>query len=604
MLKKTFSFLVAGLTALLASSSLQTAQAQLSLDTQLVANGLARPVFVTAPVGDFSRIFIVEQRSGTTGRIRIFDFATNSLLATPYLSVSPVLTGNEEGLLGLAFHPDFANNGYFFVYYTATTGNNVVVRYQANAPFATSTTANAASATAVLTIPHPTNTNHNGGWIGFGPDNYLYIGTGDGGSANDPPNNAQNINSLLGKMLRLDVDGDDFPSDATRNYRIPPTNPFAGATAGADEIFHYGLRNPWRNSFDRLTGDMWIGDVGQNAIEEVDFVPAGLGGLNFGWRCMEGAACTALTGCTCNAPTLTLPVYTANHSSGNCSITGGYRYRGSALCNFQGLYFVTDFCTSQIFTFGWNGSAITNLTNRTTDLDPPGTLAIGSIASFGEDAAGELYICDLNGGEVFKVVPGLIADCNANTQHDGCEILAGTAQDLNLDGVIDSCQSTGTASCFGDGSTPTACPCANVGTAGRGCDNSAATGGAKLEAFGDPLSDNVVLQSSGELPTALSIFLQGDVINSNGVVFGDGVRCAGGSLKRLYVRNASGGVASAPQPGNPSITAQSTALGDPIAPLSGATRIYQAYYRDPNLAFCAAPPGNSWNISSAITIIW
>ncbi|MFM7282039.1 MAG: hypothetical protein ACKO32_09705 [Planctomycetia bacterium] len=170
--------------------------------------------------------------------------------------------------------------------------------------------------------------------------------------------------------------------------------------------------------------------------------------------------------------------------------------------------------------------------------------------------------------------------------------------------MIDSCQSTGTASCFGDGSTPTACPCANVGTAGRGCDNSAATGGAQLEAFGDPLSDNVVLQSSGELPTALSIFLQGDVINSNGVVFGDGVRCAGGSLKRLYVRNASGGVASAPQPGNPSITAQSTALGDPIGPLSGATRIYQAYYRDPNLAFCAAPPGNSWNISSAITIIW
>ncbi|MFM7282348.1 MAG: PQQ-dependent sugar dehydrogenase, partial [Planctomycetia bacterium] len=399
MLKKTFSFLVAGLTALLASSSLQTAPAQLSLDTPLVANGLARPVFVTAPVGDFSRIFIVEQRSGSTGRIRIFDFATNSLLATPYLSVSPVLTGNEEGLLGLAFHPNFASNGYFFVYYTASTGNNVVVRYQATAPYATSTTADAASATPVLTLSHPTNTNHNGGWIGFGPDNYLYIGTGDGGSANDPPNNAQNLNSLLGKMLRLDVDGDDFPSDATRNYRIPPTNPFAGATAGADEIFHYGLRNPWRNSFDRLTGDLWIGDVGQNVIEEVDIAPAGLGGLNFGWRCMEGAACTALTGCTCNAPTLTLPVYTANHSAGNCSITGGYRYRGSALCNFQGLYFVTDFCTSQIFTFGWNGSAITNLTNRTTDLDPPGTLAIGSISSFGEDfPAVEIADVDLSRG--------------------------------------------------------------------------------------------------------------------------------------------------------------------------------------------------------------
>jgi glucose/arabinose dehydrogenase len=589
-----------------ALASLQPVQAQTTMRTTRVAAGLSNPLYVTAPVGDFSRAFIVEQRSGNIGRIRILDLTQNPpvLLPTPYLSVSPVATSDEEGLLGLAFHPDFANNGYFFVYYTNSSGNNQVVRYRANAPYTTSTTADAASATPVIPFAHPTNANHNGGWIAFGPDGYLYIDTGDGGSGNDPPGNAQNINSYLGKMHRLDINGDDFPGDATRNYAIPPTNPFAGATPGLDEIWLYGLRNPWRSSFDRLTGDLWIGDVGQGAIEEVDVIPAGMGGLNMGWRCQEGNNCTGLSGCTCFSTALTPPVHTYPHTGGNCSITGGYRYRGNAMCSFQGLYFFADYCTAKIWSVEWNGSAIQNLTERTAQLAPGGGLAINLITSFGEDAAGELYICD-RGGEVFKIIPGPIVDCNLNGIHDGCDIANGTSHDWNGNGTLDECEPTpGTASCFGDGSTPTPCPCANTGMVGRGCENSSLTGGARLEGAGDPGNDQVVLISTGELPTVLTIFLQGNVSNPTGFLFGDGVRCVSGSLKRLYSHNAVGGIAHAPNVGEPSITTQSTNLGDPLFPLSGQVRYYQAYYRDPVLSFCSSPPGNTWNVSSMFTITW
>jgi len=567
-----------------------------------VASGLTLPLFVTEPPGDTSRLFIVEQRSGSTGRIRILDLTQNPpvLQATPYLSISPVSSNDEQGLLGLAFHPDFANNGYFFVYYTNTAGNNQVVRYQANAPYATSTTASAASATAVMTISHPTNSNHNGGWIAFGPDNYLYIDTGDGGSGNDPPNNAQNLNVRLGKMLRIDIDGDDFPADTANNYANPPTNPFYGATTGLDEIWHYGLRNPWRSSFDRLTGDLWIGDVGQGAIEEVDFVPAGQGGLNFGWRCTEGNNCTGLTGCVCNGPLLTAPVHTYGHTSGNCTVIGGYRYRGAAMCNFQGLYFFADYCSFKIWTVQWNGTAVTNLTDRTAMLAPGSGQSINSISSFGEDAAGELYICDL-GGEVFKLGPGTIVDCNQNGTHDACDIANGTSHDLNANGVLDECEQAGIAGCFGDGSAASACPCGNAGTTGRGCDNSAATGGARLEAVGQTSTDSVVLVSADELPSVPTIFLQGNLLVPAGIAFGDGLRCVAGSLKRLYVKSASGGVATAPTAGDPTITTRSTTMGDPIAPLSGQVRYYQAYYRDPSAGFC--PPA-LFNVSSGVRISW
>src|SRR5262249_34996499 len=281
---------------------------------------------------------------------------------------------------------------------------------------------------------------------------------------------------LVAKMLRIDVN--------TLPYTIPPTNPFVGV-AGADEIWHYGLRNPWRDSFDRLTGDLLIGDVGQNAHEEVDFQPAGLGGLNFGWRCMEGSSCTGMSGCTCNAPSLTLPVYDYPHTGGSCSITGGYVYRGSDLCGVQGTYFFADYCSAQITSFRLVGGSVTQLTNRTAELAPGGGLSINSITSFGEDANGELYICD-QGGEIFKIIPRSppTVDCNGNGQWDACDTQNGTSLDLNHDRVPDECEPVGTSFCFGDGTQTTPCPCNNSGLAGHGCNNSVNTGGAVISGAG------------------------------------------------------------------------------------------------------------------------
>lgn len=344
-----------------------------------------------------------------------------------------------------------------------------------------------------------------------------------------------------------------------------------------------------------------IGDVGQGQREEIDFAPAGQGGMNFGWRCMEGTLCTGLTGCVCNSAGLTKPVYEYSHAGGACSVTGGYVYRGSVLCGLQGTYFFAEYCTDQIWSFRLVAGTVTQFTNRTTELAPGGGLSILSITSFGEDAAGELYICD-QGGEVFKIIPRspVTIDCNGNTAWDACDIYNALSLDINLNGVPDECEPVGLALCFGDGTQSTPCPCGNSGTPGRGCDNSASTGGALLTGVGTTNPDTVVLTSSAELPSVLSIFLQGDAQTS--VVFGDGVRCAGGNLKRLYSKNASGGVVSAPTGSDPSITTRSAALGDTI--FSGSTRYYQVYYRDPNLAFCVDPPGNTWNVSSGIQLVW
>jgi len=257
------------------------------------------------------------------------------------------------------------------------------------------------SARTVLTVAQP-QLNHNGGMLAFGPrDGYLYISLGDGGGANDPGNHAQNRNSLLGKMLRIDVDR----RDPGLGYAIPPTNPFKGVAGTRDEIWALGLRNPWRFSFDRLTGDLYIADVGQSAREEVDFQPASSkGGENYGWRCMEGNACTGLTGCTCNAAGLTLPVFDYTHAQG-CSITGGYVYRGCAIPGLSGTYFFADFCSNRIWTFRVVGGKAVGVQERSAELAPGGGLGIQSITSFGEDGRGELYLTDLYGGELFKIVP-------------------------------------------------------------------------------------------------------------------------------------------------------------------------------------------------------
>jgi glucose/arabinose dehydrogenase len=424
-----------------------------SIGSELKVNGLVRPIFLTHAPNDFSRVFIIEKQ----GRIRIAEITPSgayTLRPTAFLDIDPLVVGgtsefSEQGLLGLAFHPDYANNRLFYVNYTAVagSGDTVIAEYSVSAD---PNIATPAAVRTIMTFDQP-QSNHNGGWIAFGPDNYLYIGTGDGGNANDqgaghtePGGNGQDVTSnRLGKILRVDVNGDDFPADNNRNYAIPPTNPFVG-TGNDGEIWAYGLRNPWRNSFDRLTGDLWIADVGQNNWEEVNFQRASsTGGENYGWRCYEGNAATGYPNTTCDG-TYVFPIQVYSHSSG-CSITGGYVYRGCAIPALQGTYFYTDYCTDTIWSFRYNGSSVTEFTNRTSQLDPPGALTAVSLSSFGEDAYGEVYLLDQVGGEVFKIVPtgAVTPDCNSNGRNDDCELLDGSQTDSNGNGILDSCECVG-----------------------------------------------------------------------------------------------------------------------------------------------------------------
>ncbi|HMI31945.1 MAG TPA: PQQ-dependent sugar dehydrogenase, partial [Candidatus Limnocylindrales bacterium] len=293
------------------------------LGTVRVAQGLSRPLFVASPPGDTARVFIVEQRGADNkGRIKILKGGV--VLATPFLTTGTLATDSEQGLLGLTFAPDYATSGRFYVNYTDSTGMTRIVRHTVSG---NPDIANPVG-TVILSVFQPF-TNHNGGWLGFGPDGYLYATLGDGGSGGDPGDRAQNVDSLLGKILRLNVSG--------AGYTIPPGNPFAGATPGRDEIWAFGVRNPWRPSFDRETGDFVIADVGQSLREEIDFAAAGTGaGANYGWRCFEGSlsyASSNTTPCTsCAAPSCTVfPVYEYDHSLGRCSVTGGYVYRGCAI---------------------------------------------------------------------------------------------------------------------------------------------------------------------------------------------------------------------------------------------------------------------------------
>ncbi len=380
-------------------------------------SALSRPVFATSPPGDTTRFFVVDQRTSTStqGRIQILDLTTNTLMATPFLLTSGQSTGNEEGLLGLAFHPDFfaapgnVNRGAFFIYITQG-GNNHVIRYTTTGQDPNANTADAASAQTVIDFNHPTNTNHNGGWIAFGPDRQLYIDTGDGGSGCDPPGNAQNINSYLGKMHRLNVDVDQNPGSATIwGYTASVGNPFIGV-AGLDEIWLYGLRNPWRSSFDRLTGDIYIGDVGQDAWEEVDFVPAGASGINFGWDVREGKHCSTDSGCpsTCSTAGFTDPIWDYDQRLGvnRQAVTGGYVYRGAKIPDLQGTYFFGDYTSGEIWSFKYTGVPLTagDVTLRSSELAPGPGLSIGLVVSFAEDQNGEEYIIDQNGNEIFKIV--------------------------------------------------------------------------------------------------------------------------------------------------------------------------------------------------------
>jgi glucose/arabinose dehydrogenase len=358
-----------------------------AIRAERIASGLSRPLFVTAPPRDVSRIFIVEK----TGRIRILKWG--ALLPTAFLDVAALVSsGSEQGLLGLAFHPQYADNGRFFINYTDTSGNTVIAEYRVSA---NPDVADATSAQVVLQVPQPY-ANHNGGHLAFGPDGYLYIGLGDGGSAGDPLGNGQNPSTLLGKMLRIDV-------DRGAPYSVPPTNPFVGSDPPLDEIWALGLRNPWRYSFDRVTGDLYIADVGQNRYEEINFQPASSsGGENYGWNIVEGNGHCYPSGSSCNQTGLTQPIHEYDHSQG-CSVTGGYVYRGCKMPDLRGTYFYGDFCSAFVRSFRVVGGSAVDHQDRTAELESSG-VSIDQIASFGEDARGELYIADL-GGEVFKIVP-------------------------------------------------------------------------------------------------------------------------------------------------------------------------------------------------------
>lgn len=383
--------------------------------TERIGGTFSSPLYLTHPPGDTSRVFVLEKGSTGTARIKVMDLSTGS--ASTFLTIGGLLTTGERGLLGMAFDPNYAQNGFFYTYTSHPGGgadhHSEVRRYTAVGDPATATTADPGSAALLMNIAQPFS-NHNAGWMGFRPgasEPNLYIASGDGGNGNDPQNNAQDItNNHLGKMLRIHVAGDDFPTDPNRNYAIPADNPFVNTT-GDDEIWAYGLRNPWRNSFDRNTGDLLIGDVGQQQREEINLEPADSpGGLNYGWKVEEGNRChnnQQIGGNPpCGDPSLVPPIYDYFHNSGGFggfSVTGGYVYHGS-VAQYEGLYFFADYVTENIWTLDSYADDVGDTVIRRNNELVPDMGSFSGIASFGEDAEGELYIVSLVNGNVHKIV--------------------------------------------------------------------------------------------------------------------------------------------------------------------------------------------------------
>jgi glucose/arabinose dehydrogenase len=378
------------------------------LSFQPIASGLSAPVHVTHAGDGSGRLFVVEQ----PGRIR---FIQNGNVSAPFLDISGRVRspasggGTEEGLLSVAFPPGFgATKDYFYVYYTNRDGDNQLSRFYLSSD---PDSAEANSEELILLFEHPVFSNHNGGQLAFGPDGYLYIGPGDGGGSGDPRENAQNLGSLLGKLLRIDVEPNTSPpvfgepqgylplvfnhSHGNQNelaYSIPADNPFVGTPGARQEVWAFGLRNPWRFSFDRASGDLYIGDVGQSSWEEVNIQPAAsAGGENYGWNIMEGFECYGAT--ACDQSGLTLPVHAYPTRAGGCAITGGHVYRGQAYPNLQGIYFYGDYCSGTIWGLKRDGNNWQNQELASTPYN---------ISSFGEDQAGELYLTD-RGGSVYQL---------------------------------------------------------------------------------------------------------------------------------------------------------------------------------------------------------
>jgi glucose/arabinose dehydrogenase len=390
-----------------------------AIEASRVAAGLVNPVFVTAPPLDPDHLFVVERG----GRVLVLDLASGAIAPEPFLDLSgQVATAGEQGLLGLAFHPDFSSNGRFYVHLSNPEGDSEIREYVA--PAGDPARADPGSARLVLRVDQPEGlSNHKGGWIGFGPDGQLHVALGDGGGGGDPFGNGQNPATLLGAILRLDPGRDEFPADPARNYGIPADNPFAagGGTGAAPEVWAHGLRNPWRDSFDRATGELWIGDVGQGRWEEIDL---GAAGANFGWNRFEGpepftpgASPEGLTG----------PVFAYGRDLG-AAVTGGHVYRGpeDAL---QGAYFFADFVSGRVWSLARAaapGAPPAAVTERTGQLVFDAG-ALNSPVSFGEDAEGRLYVVDFD-GEVFRLTPRGMAGAPG----DGADLLEGGGGDDGL----------------------------------------------------------------------------------------------------------------------------------------------------------------------------
>ena len=376
-----------------------------------IQSGLSNPVFAAAAPGDPDRLFVLEKG----GLIKTIDLNTHAV--STFLNVSAeISTSGEMGLLGLAFHPDFATNRKFYVLLSNTNGDTEIREYQTTA--SDPTTADPASERLVLLVDLPsTTTNHRAGWIGFGPDGMLYIPLGDGGGS--PGNRPQDPSTMLGKVLRIDVNGDEFPGDATKNYSIPDDNPFVGE-AGHDEIWALGLRNPFRDSFDRGLGTFFIADVGQNEWEEIDI---GAAGANYGWPLFEGPEALS----SASKDGFTFPIHSYDHSVGQ-TVIGGYVYRGQSE-GLQGQYFFADFIAGRIFTLAQDGKDWT-ATERTSDIDTD-VGSVDSPVSFGEDASGDLYVVDFD-GDVFHLAPQAISDDEGDVIHGRAgddQVYAGSGDD-------------------------------------------------------------------------------------------------------------------------------------------------------------------------------
>jgi len=500
--------IVAGVGLLAGGASAQ------SITSQQVISGIANPVWVTNAPGDYSRIFVCEQRQSggvaSAGAVKIYGLPNYNLIGT--FVTQTVATGDEQGLLGLAFHPNYATNGKVYIYYTTSGADNLAV-FQRNPGNPNQLLT---PGTIIFTQSDPA-TNHNGGWLKFGPDGYLYLSIGDGGGANDSGTghnatigNGQDLNTCLGKILRFDVDGNNGPGGL---YGIPPTNPFAGSGDPniRKEIWAYGVRNPWRNDFDPATGDLYIADVGQNIWEEIDVQPAdingNMGGRNYGWRCFESDVSFNSNGGLC-------PAYGVNnvpillkygHSSAvaptnltGCSITGGMVYRGCAIPGLQGTYFFADYCNRWFFSVRANVAANTfsAATNWTSSLQNAG---MGGITSFGRDAYGEIYITaghNTTAGTVWKIVRNggtAPADCNANGRPDCQEIMDGSVADANNNTIPDTCEAPFAMALMSP--APNATGVSLTPTLTWGTSSNAATYGVKVAT--DAGLTNVVASASG-----------------------------------------------------------------------------------------------------------